>query len=182
MTVATALAAAPGGCDVLSGNSGPGPEPPQVQAPPEAGGDATYLKDMVRGNDETPGPSAVDSAMVWARKYTEATEKIVQLEKDNRAMEAEKHSLEQRIAALEADLEDARAQIADADEMIRAVREENRKWKQNVLGFRQEFMDAQRAMLDYQVRIIKLLGGEPTPAGPTTRPADPLARGEEASP
>ncbi|MBS3734269.1 MAG: hypothetical protein KGY99_05010 [Phycisphaerae bacterium] len=164
------------GCDFVDGTGEFGSPPPEVKAPP-GNGDATYLKDMVRGNDETPGPSAVDSAMVWARKYTEATEKILQLEKANRALEKDKDALRGRIEVLERELETARGEIADANAMVRAVREENRKWKQNVLGFRSEFMESQQAMLDYQIRIIKLLGGEPQAGSqPTTRPSEPLAR------
>lgn len=165
ITATLMVSAALGGCDWTGASGGGlGPEPPRVQAPPEADGQATYLKDMVRGNEETPGPSAVDSAMVWARKYTEATERIVALEKANRSLESQRQALSQKVDSLEQDLARARREIEDANEMILAVREENRKWKDNVLGFRGEFLESQQAMMDYQIQIIKLLGGEPRPA------------------
>jgi L-2-hydroxyglutarate oxidase LhgO len=160
-----------GGCTMLS----PGPEPLATEAPPPVAPPpkATYLKDMVQGNDETPGPTAVDSAMVWARKYTEATEKLMRLEKERRALADSHAAAANELARTKAQLAQAKKEINDANAEIIRTREELMKWKDDVLGFRGEIWRTLEAITRSQTTIIRLLGSEVTDSAgvPTTRPA-----------
>jgi len=157
------------GCEALTMSA---PKPPQraetTEAPPPK---PTYLKDMVQGNAETPGPTAVDSAMVWARKYTEATERVMELERENQRLTEQNRTLTQEASGLKEQLARSQREIDAANAMLLETRSELNKWKSDVLGYREEIRRAQQVIIDYQVQIVRLLNGEVLAGAPTTRPA-----------
>ncbi len=167
LSVAAGLMVA--GCGMLPPMS---PEPLAVATEPQPRRDATYLEDMVRGSADTPGPTALDSAMVWAKKYADATEKLVAVEKEKRALEQQSGALAEELKTVGAQLAQARHEVDDANAMILETREELAKWKLDVLGFREEIRGGLKALTESQIKVLKILGGEPTPAeAPTTQPA-----------
>lgn len=132
--------------------------------------DASYLVDTtVRGDENTGGPSAVQSALAWSDKYAQAAEKLVRLQQANQALEEKNRQLLAQIAKSQIDVETSRKEIDEANTMLIELRGELTKWKSNVLGFRQEIQTAQQAQLEALQKVLRLLGGE-VPE-PTTRPA-----------
>ena len=139
---------------------------------PETVPRASYLKNTVRGQNEQSDPSAVDSAMVWAKKYTEATEKIMQLEKDRRALVEENSKKADRIADIEKQLAQAQKEIDDANALLIRYNKELAQWKAQVLDYRDEIRKGLDEVIAKQIDIIRILGGElDTTASPTTRPS-----------
>ena len=169
--IVLALVAMLAGCEAFTMSSPIPRRVEAVQAPAPPPPKPTYLKDMVQGNAETPAPTAVDSAMVWARKYTEATEKVLDLERENQRLTERNRQLEQDAAGLKEQLARSQRDIDAANAMLLETRSELNKWKSDVLGYRDEIRRAQQVIIEYQVQIVKLLNGEVFAAGPTTRPA-----------
>ena len=140
----------------------------RASAPEDA--DASYLVDTtVRGDENTGGPSAVQSALAWSDKYAQAAEKLVRLQQANQALEGKNRQLLAQIAKSQIDTETSRKELNEANAMLIELRGELTKWKSNVLGFRQEIQTAQQAQLEALQKVLRLLGGE-VPE-PTTRPA-----------
>ena len=147
------------------------PQPPaEVKTPAVEEADASYLVDTtVRGDEDTEGPSAVQSALAWSDKYAQAAEKLVRLQQANQALEEKNRQLLAQIAKSQIDVETSKKELNEANAMLIELRGELTKWKSNVLGFRQEIQTAQQAQLEALQKVLRLLGGE-VPE-PTTRPA-----------
>lgn len=168
MSILAALAVmlAIAGCDSAFKSQQSG----EVKASATEEPDAGYLVDTaVRGDENTEGPSAVQSALVWSDKYAQAAEKLVRLQQVNQALEQKNRQLLAQIARSQIDIETARKELNEANAMLIELRGELTKWKSNVLGFRQEIQTAQQAQLEALQKVLRLLGGE-VPE-PTTRPA-----------
>ena len=55
----------------------------------------------------------------------------------------------------------AESELGDANAMLLELRDELNKWKSNVLGFREEMLQAQTAQIEAMHKILVLIGGEP---------------------
>ncbi len=123
---------------------------------------AEYLSEMATQDDPTepPAPSAVDNALKWAEKYAEVTEEMTGLERENDDLREENLGLRDRMIRMEADFGQAQKELADANDMLLQLQGELSKWKNNVLGYRQETREAQKAQMEALVKILTLLGGE----------------------
>jgi hypothetical protein len=166
------------GCDFDNRLSPAGPAAPVAQPTPAPNGNAAYLpKTAVRGDETKEPDTAVDSALQWAQKYSEASEKLVKLQQDNRTASDKVQLLETQVAKLQLELAQSASQLKDANSMLMEMRGELDKWKTSVLGFRQEMREAQQAQLTALGKVLKLLGGEvpavAAPETPATQPAIP---------
>ena len=159
------------GCgDMEATHKAPQAPPPTATQP---SGQASYMsKDGVRGADKD-GEDLPSIAMQYLQKYSDAQEKLVKLQQDNRELTDRELKLGEQNAKLQADLAASQGQLKDANAMLLEMRQELEKWKTNVLGYRQEMRDSQQAQLAALSRILKLLGGEVPPASsqPATEPA-----------
>jgi chromosome segregation ATPase len=151
--VATAL----GGCEGLI-------ERVQATAAPEpakAADGAEYIDTAsVKSEEEGDGSTAVQSALVWSEKYSQAVEKIVELQNANRQGEQEARQQQNANAMLKAELAQCQKELNDANSMLMEMQGELDQWKKNVLGFRQEMRDAQEAELVALRKVLGLLGGD----------------------
>lgn len=156
------------GCNEVTGESQKITAVPATM-PAQPTGSAGYMtKSSVKPEAEAPSDNAVDTALQWAQKYSEAAEKLVKLQQENRELADKQQHLVEQNTKLQADISSAQAQLKEANSMLMDMRQELEKWKSSVLGFRQEMRDAQQAELVALTRIMKLLGGEPVT---TTMPA-----------
>ena len=162
-----------GGCDWNAPNSA-GPETANDTG---TNGGQTYLdKTAIRNETGKETNNAVDAAMEWARKYSEASAKRDQLLQENRRLRQKQLTHQQQVTKLKTELSSAEKELAQANTMLLEMKTELEKWKTNVLGFRNEMRQSQKAQLDALVRILTLIGGEvvekPSATKPPTKTTD----------
>ena len=138
---------------------------PPVNTPARQSGrpaqDAEYLGQMAAQDDPVqPGRSAVDNALKWAEKDARVTEDLAALENENDDLRKENLAFRDQVMRMESDLGRAQDELADANEMLLQLQAELSKWKANVLGYRQETRQAQKAQMEALMKILTLLGGE----------------------
>jgi uncharacterized coiled-coil DUF342 family protein len=99
-------------------------------------------------------PDAVQSAVTWAAKYEQLAVQNTDLR--------EKHAqLTQQLDAAKAELERTRKELNEANAFLQEMHVELNKWKADVLGYREEMRQAQKAQLEALSRILQVLGAEP---------------------
>ncbi len=139
---------------------------------------ATYLGQATLADKSTQAnPSGVDIALEWSAKYAQISEQLLKVQRENRELSDKNRSLEGEMNNLRRDLQGAQKELNDANAMLIEMRGQLEDWKKNVLGFRQEIRDAQRAQLEATAKVLKLLGGEMTT--PKAPPAETAAAPEE---
>ena len=166
-TVVLVLAVAAGGCS--SGFMGDKPEPIM-----ETAEQTPYLeKAAVVERTESTTPTAIENALEWSQKYARSVEDLSRQQEANRKLADEKRQLAEQIAAARAELTRAQKELQEANDLLITVRQENERWKADVLGHRAEILLAHKTEMDALVKVLRLLGGEftqPTPQ-PQTQPA-----------
>lgn len=164
------------GCSDWTGSTKKVEPVPAATMPAHGTGSATYMtKSSVKPDAEGASENAVDTALQWAQKYSEAADKLVKLQQENRDLADKQQKLADQNTRMQADLASAQAQLKEANSMMMDMRTELEKWKSSVLGFRQEMRDAQQAQLVALARIMKLLGGEPLTTMPASAAQAPAA-------
>ncbi len=156
----------------------PQPQPqPAAEAPlPEAVGaqPAAGLPGPAIG-DGGISENAVDSALIWSEKYSQAMERLLRLQQQNRELEQRNKQLLEQLTKAEAELRQTQQELSDANDLLLEMRKELKQWKDNVLGFRDEIRTAQHAQIKALENVIRLLGGEVVES-PTTQPAGGQAK------
>ena len=105
-------------------------------------------------------PTAVESAIELSKKYAKLSEEATLLRQKHQESFAENRRLRDRLTSLEAQLQQAEKELTEANELLIDMRVELNNWKANVLGFRDEMRDAEKAQLETLLKILKVLGGE----------------------
>lgn len=117
------------------------------------------------------GQTAVDSAIRLAQEHAALSEKMVQLQQKNQELVAENTKLKDRIAVIEPDFKQTKKELNEANDLLIQMRIELNNWKTDVLGFRDEIREADKAQLQTLLKILEVLGGEvklaPAEAGKT---------------
>ena len=149
-----------GGCDWNALNGGGIPEIGPSKPVPACDGYLT--KTAVRDETQSDATSAVDTALEWARKYAEASERHNKLLQENRSLNQQNQEYQKQVTELQGKIERAERELAEANSMLLEMRQELDKWKTDVLGFRDEMRRAQKVQLDALAKILKLVGGELT--------------------
>jgi chromosome segregation ATPase len=119
---------------------------------------------------EQQGPTAVESAIALSDKYAKLTEEAAALRQSKQTLEAENQKLETDLKICRSQLEQAQKELTQANDLLLQTRLELNTWKNDVLGFRGEMRDAQKAQLETLYRILKLMGGEVNQPGNTQTP------------
>ena len=159
---------------------------PQAPPPPQSGptsrpatsqptsAPAHYLsRNAVTTEGDNPSQTAVENALSWANKYSQAMQSTAQLQQDLRAERDRIQTLQVDKTRLTDELASAQKELKEANAMLLEMRQELNRWKLDVLGFRQEIRTGQQAQAQALARIIKLLGGEAPAAtsAPASEPA-----------
>lgn len=108
---------------------------------------------------ETPqeeAKSAVQSAVEISQKYTELAEQTAQLKQAKTDLEKENLELKTQVTALQKELEQTQKELTEANDMMLEMRVELNNWKNNVLGFRDEMMQAEKAELELSCKFSTL--------------------------
>ena len=116
---------------------------------------------------EPQGPTAVESAIALSDKYAKLSEEAAALRQSKQTLEVENQKLETGLKICRTQLEEAQKELTQANDLLLQTRLELNTWKNDVLGFRGEMRDAQKAQLETLYKILKLMGGEVNQPGNT---------------
>ncbi len=133
------------GCEEPVSTSGP-------QAPPGYIAEASSV--------QTHNPTAVESAIALSDKYAKLSEESSALRQRNQTLETENKQMTDDLQNCRSKLEQTQKELAEVNDLLVQMRLELNNWKSDVLGFRDEMRDAQKAQLEALTKILKLLGGE----------------------
>ncbi|MDD5459981.1 MAG: hypothetical protein PHF37_11385, partial [Phycisphaerae bacterium] len=109
---------------------------------------------------DSDGQTAVDAAIKLAQEYAALSDKTNQLQKNNQELAVENARLKDRIAALEPELQQTKKELDEANNLLIQMRIELNNWKSDILGFRDEIRQADKAQLQTLLKILEVLGGE----------------------
>lgn len=174
--IVSVAAATLGGC---LGFNEPGMETSNAAAPTPAPqtGDSEYLSKAAVQNDKN-SQNAVESAMVWSEKYSEAVNRLTALQDECAKLKDQMQKQELELVELRAQMKQQERELSDANTELIAARQDITKWKKDVLGFREEMRKAQQLELESIAKILKLLGAEApevATSAPAEKPAEPAA-------
>jgi chromosome segregation ATPase len=121
----------------------------------------TQLSDSARFQEPTSqGPTVAQSAIELSKKYAELSQEATVLRQKNQDFNAKNNQLKDQVAILEAQLQQAQKELTEANDLLIEMRIELNNWKTDVLGFRGEMRDAEKAQLQALLKILEVLGGE----------------------
>ncbi|HSV27298.1 MAG TPA: hypothetical protein VLH60_05340 [Sedimentisphaerales bacterium] len=104
--------------------------------------------------------TAVESSLLLAEKYAAIAVESEQIRQENRLLTEANVEMSKRNAALQAELDQTARELKEANAMLIDMRIEINNWKNNILGFRDEMRESQKAQIEALVKIKQLLGGE----------------------
>jgi seryl-tRNA synthetase len=114
-----------------------------------------------RFQESTPqGPTAVESAIELSEQYAKLSEQAVVLQQKNRELIAENNRLKTQFTSCLAELKQTQKELTEANDLLIEMRIELNNWKSDILGFRNEMRDAEKAQLETLLKVLKILGGE----------------------
>ncbi len=116
---------------------------------------------------ESQSPTAVESAIALSDKYAKLSEEAAALRQNKQTIETENQKLATDLKTCRAQSEQTQKELAQANDLLLQTRLELNNWKNDVLGFRGEMRDAEKAQLETLYKILKLMGGEVNQPGDT---------------
>lgn len=120
----------------------------------------TTPADSSDSSAQARNPTAVESAIALSDKYAKLSEEASALKQQKQALDAENKKLAEDLQNCRGQLERAQKELAEVNDLLVQMRLELNNWKSDVLGFRDEMRDAEKAQLEALLKILKLLGGE----------------------
>jgi chromosome segregation ATPase len=130
---------------------------------------------------ESPRTTAVDSAIELSDRYAKLSEEASGLRLQKQNLEAENLRLKADLKAAQERLEKAQKELSEVNDLLVEMRVELNNWKTNVLGFRGEMREAEKAQLEALVKILKMLGAEIRTDSPDKPEPDKAAQPTSAS-
>lgn len=145
---------------------------------PDSAGKQTRNTEMSKrfGEALPQKPTVVESAIELSGKYAKLSDQMVVTQQENQNLIAENQELKTKLVACEPKLRQTQKELTQANDLLLEMRVELNNWKANVLGFRDEMRDSQKAQLEALLKILKTLGGEPrseSAANENSAPAAP---------
>jgi septal ring factor EnvC (AmiA/AmiB activator) len=113
-----------------------------------------------QSSTEPQGTTAVESAIAISDKYAKLSEEAAALRQNKQTLEAENHKLETDLKNCGEQMAQTQKELTQANDLLVQTRLELNNWKNDVLGFRGEMRDAEKAQLETLYKILKLMGGE----------------------
>jgi len=138
-------------------------QPVEVILPPATDSNKVQQSDSVarRFKESTPqGPTAVESAIELSQKYAELSKESAELWQKNQDLITKNRRLEDSVVSLETKLQQTQRELTEANDLLIEMRIELNNWKTDILGFRGEMREAEKAQLEALLKILKILGGE----------------------
>ncbi|MHC4636365.1 MAG: hypothetical protein ACYTBP_02090 [Planctomycetota bacterium] len=95
-----------------------------------------------------------------AKENANLVEEIKFLREKNQTVSNENKNLKDQLAVKEQKLKQAEKELKDATDLLVDMQLEMNNWKMDVLGFRDEIRQAEKAQLNALLKILTVLGGE----------------------
>jgi len=150
-------------------------EHPQAGIVPTQSDDAQNSAATQRFQQSSPhGPSAIESAVGLSEKYAKLSEQAAALKQQKERLEAENLRLKDQLSSASSQLAQTQKELTEANDLLVEMRVELNTWKNNILGFRDEMRDADKAQLEALLKILKMLGGEIK--SESSQPADSVSQ------
>jgi len=109
---------------------------------------------------ESPKTTAVDSAIELSDRYAKLSDEASGLRLQNQNLETENLRLKTDLKAVQDRLGKAQKELNEVNDLLVEMRVELNNWKTDVLGFRGEMREAEKAQLEALVKILTMLGAE----------------------
>ncbi|MCD4831045.1 MAG: hypothetical protein K8R02_04455 [Anaerohalosphaeraceae bacterium] len=114
-----------------------------------------------RFEDAAPNnQTAVDSAIELTRRLEKFTQELTETQRRSQKLAEENRKFKERLSVVEPELKQAKKELAQANDLLIEMRVELNNWKANILGYREEMREANKAQMQALLKILKVLGGE----------------------
>lgn len=127
---------------------------------------------------ESQKTTAVDSAIELSDRYAKLSDEASAMRLQIQNLEAENQRLKTDLKTTQDRLEKAQKELNEVNDLLVEMRVELNNWKTDVLGFRGEMRETEKAQLEALVKILKMLGAEiktDSPDSPEPAKADQAA-------
>lgn len=147
------------GCDMNFKSYG-SPEILTRNQQPPVTDNANYLEDLVDDQHTSKDDNtAVDIAARLSEKYGQAVERLNELQVKHQTLSNKDRNSQVQIAKLTADVARAEKELTEANAMLLEMREDLAKWKKDVLSFRSEMRQSQKAVIEGVTKLHVLISG-----------------------
>lgn len=119
--------------------------PPVVVDPPD------------RENEVSP---ALEKYTALLEKHNRTIAEMARQQEQNRQLYDESRKVNEQAITLKGELARTQKELQEANDLLIEVRQQNEKWKADVLGYRDEIRTALQTILETEIRVVRLLGGE----------------------
>jgi len=145
---------------LLSGCAAPQWPTEVVLQPAQGSGSAVQQSPSAakRFQDVSKGSTVLESAMELSEKYSTLLEETAKLRMENQKFLEENKSLKEQLASYRSQLGQTQKELAEAIDLLTEMRVELNNWKTDILGFRGEMREAQKAQLEALLKILNILG------------------------
>jgi len=114
--------------------------------------------------------TTLDSAIELTQKYALLSEECAMLKEKNKNITDENQNFKENVTALQTQLNQTKKELSEANDLLVEMRIELNNWKVDILGFRDEMRDAQKAQLEALFKLLTILGGQTNTAAVETTP------------
>ena len=137
--------------------------PAPVEAPVEESPAPPVKKEATPTRVErVSAPTAVEQAILWSQRYADALDALAAKDEAMGNQREENRALAAKVTRLELKLEQAEKELSEANELLVEMQRSLDDWKKDVLGFREEMRQSAEAQMKALVKVLSLLGAEPT--------------------
>jgi len=126
--------------------------------------------------------TTIDSAIELSKKYATLSEETSKLKEKNRTITDENQTNKEKITALQTQLDQTKKELSEANDLLVEMRIDLNNWKANILGFRDEIRDAQKAQLQALFKVLTILGGQSDNTATETAPPAEAVQQENIEP
>jgi uncharacterized coiled-coil DUF342 family protein len=145
------------GCEIPKG-------PVKIVFPPEPATAPASGNAARRFQESAPkAQTAVESAVELSEKYASLSEQAAAVQQQNQNLITENHRIKELLDSSQEQLRQTQKELAEANDLLIEMRIELNNWKTNVLGFRDEMRDAEKAQLEALFKILNVLGAKVKP-------------------
>ncbi|MHC4293470.1 MAG: hypothetical protein ACYSTX_04175 [Planctomycetota bacterium] len=106
------------------------------------------------------GTTPVETAIQISEKYAKLSEEAARLREENKQLNVQNTELNTQLDFANNELFLAERELKEANDMLIDMRIELNNWKMDVLSFRDEMRNADKAELQALLKILKTLGGD----------------------
>ncbi len=106
------------------------------------------------------GQTVVESAIELSKQLAELSRELVVLKQQKFELITENERLKKQLVSLEPELTQTKEELAQANDLLIEMRIELNNWKTDIIGYRDEMRDANRAQLEVLLKIAEALGAQ----------------------